>query len=287
MFVSIDIGKSNTRIASSKDLKTIQKIEKFPTNPSLTEQKKILKDLIYKVSEGEQVKAICIGMSGLLDRVSKTFYKINTYPELNKMPFQLFLQDIFTGNPQVVIENDALLAAYGEALRGSGKEFDIVAYLTLSTGVGGARIPFKEIDYSYYFSEPGHQIIIQDGNEDPFCGQKGCLQSYVSGTAFEEIYKVKPEECNDEKIWSSYSKNLASGIINIISMWSPEVVIIGGGLSQKFDFMYPGLLENLEKQTFFPVPEIRKCALGDESGLHGGFAYLAKLIEVKLTETKL
>ena len=280
MFASLDIGKTNTRIASSKDLKNIMKFETFPTSQSLEEEKKLVKEALYKVTDGEQVKGLSIGMSGICDRVNKTFYKCDIFPELNNLPFQAFLQNCIDEKTQVLVENDALLAAFGEAVRGAGKEFDVMAYLTLSTGVGGARIAFKEIDYSYYFSEPGHQIIEQDGREDPFCGQKGCLQSYVSGTSFENIYKIKPEDCKDDSIWDSYSKHLTSGLINIISMWSPEVIVLGGGLSNKFDFIYPGLLENLEKQNLFPIPEIRKAALGDQSGLHGGFALISKLIEV-------
>ncbi len=278
MYISVDLGKTYTRVASSKDSKNIFKIEKFPTNQSLDEEKKLIKETIYKVSDGESIKFLAIGVPGIVDRIDKSFYRMTVYPELNDQPFQALLQDCIEKVPQAVVENDALLAAFGEAATGSGKEVDVVAYLTLSTGVGGARIAFKQIDPTFYFSEPGHQIIAQEGREDPFCGQKGCLQSYVSGPAFEEIYKMKPEECRDENIWADYSKHLASGIINIISMWSPEVIIIGGGLSQKFDFMYPSLLDILNKQDFFPIPEIRKSAFGDNSGIQGGFAYISKFI---------
>jgi len=279
MFASIDIGKTNTRVASSKDLKNIMKVETLSTSQSLEEEKKLVKDTLYKVTDGEQVKGLAIGISGISDRISKTFFKCDVFSELNGLPFQAFLQNCIDEKTQVVIENDALLAAFGEAVRGSGKEFDVVAYLTLSTGIGGARIAFKEIDYSYYFAEPGHQIIVQDGREDKYCGQKGCLQSYISGPSFEDIYKMKPEDCNDDSVWASYSKHLSSGLVNIISMWSPEIIVLGGGLSNKFDFMYPDILENLRKQSLFPIPEIRKAALGDQSGLQGGFALIFKLIE--------
>jgi predicted NBD/HSP70 family sugar kinase len=276
MYVSIDLGKTNTRVACSKDLKNIQQMEKFVTLPNLEEQKKVLKDTIARVVTGEQVKAVVVGMPGIIDRVGGAFYRVNTYPELNGQPFSAFTAG-FLDKTTVFIENDALLAGFGEAVGGAGKEFDIVTYLTLSTGVGGVRICFKEIDSSYYYMEPGHQIIVQDGREDLFCGQKGCLQAYVSGPAFETNYKMKPEDCKDDAVWNDYS-----GIINILSMWSPEVVIIGGGLSQKFDFIYPGLIENLNRQNFFPVPEIRKSAFGDESGIYGGFSYINKFIEKAL-----
>jgi len=278
MYVSIDVGKTNTRVSSSRDSKNIFKKEKFLTSQSLEEEKKLIKDAVYKVTDLEQIQAISVGLPGIIDRISNTFYKVNTYPELNGLPFQAFLQGFAEKIPKIIVENDALLAAFGEAVGGSGKEFDIVAYLTLSTGVGGARISFKEIDQSYYFSEPGHQIIVQDGREDPFCGQKGCLQSYVSGPAFEEIYKMKPEECKDGNIWSDYSKHLASGLINIISMWTPEVIVLGGGISQKFDYIYSDLMDNLRKEKLFPIPEIRKSALGDDAGLLGGFIYISRFI---------
>jgi len=277
MYVSIDLGKSNTRVASSKDLKIIDKVEKFPTFKDLAAEKSAIREAIYKVANAEAVKFVCVGMPGILNKMSGTFYKMAIYEELNGLPYDAFVQDCIKG-PQVLFENDAYLGGYGEAVAGSGKEFNVVAYLTLSSGVGGVRIPFKEIDPSFYFSEPGHQIIVENGLDDPVCGQKGCLQAYCSGTAFESIYHMKPEDCSDEKTWDEFSVHLASGIINIISMWAPEIVVIGGGLSQKFDFYYPGLIENLGKQSFFPLPEIRKAAFGDESGLHGGFSYINKVI---------
>ncbi len=281
MYISIDIGKSNTRVASSKDLRVVHKIEKFPTPEDLMTAKFAIKEAVFKVSDAETVKYACLGIPGIIDKVNGVFYKLSVYEELNGQPYQALLQDCIQG-PEVFIENDAFLGGYGEAVSGSGKEFNIVAFLTLSTGVGGARIPFKEVDQSYYYMEPGHQIIVENGRVDPVCGQAGCLQAYCSGTAFEAIYNVKPQNCSDDKIWNEFSGHLASGIINVISMWSPEVVVIGGGVSEKFDFFYPGLIDSLNKQNFFPLPEIRKAAFGDESGIHGGFAYISKFIGKEL-----
>jgi predicted NBD/HSP70 family sugar kinase len=277
MFVAIDIGKTNTRVASTKDLKAVYKLEKFATSPDLVEQKAKIKEAFRKVVESEQVKYCCIGMPGILDKISQTFFKITLWPELDGLPYAAFLKGCIEG-PDVYFENDAALAGLGEAVRGSGKEFGIIAYVTISTGVGGMRIPVKELDQSFYFSEPGHMIIDKDGPVDETCGQKGCLQALISGPAFENLYHVKPEDCNDEKLWDEYSDHLSIAVTNLIAMWAPEAVIIGGGLSQKFDFMYPKLLENLQTQKFFPVPEIRKSAFEDESGIQGGFTYISRII---------
>jgi predicted NBD/HSP70 family sugar kinase len=78
MYVSIDLGKTNTRVACSKDLKNIQQMEKFVTLPNLEEQKKVLKDTIARVVTGEQVKAVVVGMPGIIDRVGGAFYRVNT-----------------------------------------------------------------------------------------------------------------------------------------------------------------------------------------------------------------
>ncbi len=278
MYLSIDIGKSNTRVASSRDLKSIVDITKFATSSDLTEQKKNIKESVFKVSGGEPIQSAVLGVPGIINRFSGSFFKMNLYPQLNGLAYESFLQDCLEYK-EVFVENDALLAGYGEAVGGSGKEFDIVCYLTLSTGVGGCRIAHKSADPSYYFQEPGHQIILEGGRECPVCGQKGCLQAYTSGQAFEEIYKMKPEDCSDDAIWDDYAKHLACGINNLIAMWSPEIIVIGGGLSQKFDFIYASLIEQMSKMTFFPVPEIRKSAFGDESGIRGGFFAISKIIE--------
>lgn len=67
------------------------------------------------------------------------------------------------------------------------------------------------LDQSAAGFEPGHQIIVRNGRYWKSCKQKGCLEAYVSGTAFYEIYRVKPEDCDDPKIWKDWSRQLAYG----------------------------------------------------------------------------
>lgn len=278
MFVAVDIGKTTTRVASSRDLKDIYRIEKFPTLRTLEEEKEAIKKTVAKVSDNEKTNLAVVGVPGIIDRNARSFYRVSIYPDLIGEPFSKLLSGcIETQN--VLVENDCLLAGFSEALAGSGKEFDVVSYIGLGTGVGGVRIAFKEIDYSYYFSEPGHQIIVHGGRQDPFCGSKGCVQAYISGAVFEEIYKVKPEDCKDEKIWEDYSGYLFCALNNVISMWTPEVIILGGGLSNKFDFFYPGLINHFKNQFIFPIPEIRKSAFGDDAGIKGAILLMSKVTE--------
>jgi glucokinase len=279
MYISIDIGRTNTRVASSKDLVNLHQSVRFLTEPILKNQQQKLKEAIEKVSEGEKPKFGCVGIPGIIDREKNEFIRVNLYPELNGFTYMMLLQGCLETFP-VYVENDALLSGYAEAVAGSGKEFNIVCYLTLSSGVGGVRVSYKTLDRTVFYSEPGHMIIMEGGRPDKTCGQRGCLESYTSGTSFKEIYGMEPKDCNDEAIWNDYSKHLASGLVNIMAMWAPEVVVLGGGVSQKFDFIYTGLMDNLKKQRFFPVPEIRKSAFGDDSGIKGGFIYLTDMEKI-------
>lgn len=276
MFISIDLGSTNTRIASSKDLDDIYKVKKFATSHNLNDQIKLLNNSLLDVSDHGEIKNICLGVAGILDRKLHKVVKSPNNSSLNGVS----LESLFEGayfRADVVSENDALLGALGEAVAGAGKEYASVAYLTLGTGVGGARINNKNIDTSFSFFEPGHQIIVKDGRYNKRCKQDGCLESYVSGTAFEEIYEIKPENCTDLEIWKDYAKFLSIGILNILAMWSPDILVLGGSVSNKFDIFNPFLMEHLKTQTFFSIPSIKKAELGDLSGVMGGFILLRKL----------
>jgi len=178
---------------------------------------------------------------------------------------------------KVLAENDASLGGLGEAVLGAGKNYEVVAYLTLSTGVGGVRIAGKEIDPHQNFSEPGHMIIEEGGRKCEFCGQNGCLCAYTSGTAFENIYGMSSSVCEDPGIWTEYAKKLSLGVINIMAEWAPDVIVLGGSISNKFEqFIKEPLLAELAKQNFFEIPPIVKSELGDNSGIYGGFVLLSQ-----------
>lgn len=274
MYISIDLGKSNTRVASTADLKEIYKIVKFSTNDDLEAQKKMIADAIAEVSEGQTIEAIALGVPGAFDNVNKKFTKMANYPILNGIGFAgLFPENL--KETKVLVENDAALGALGEAYFGSGKDKNITAYLTLSSGVGGARVKKYEKGYDLLNAEPGHHVISEKDEMSDKSGIRGTLESFCSGGFFEERYHAKPEPTTDKEIWKSYASHLSTGIINVTAMWRPEVIVLGGGVSNyNFDVFYPYLLEELGKQTFFEIPEIKKAYLGDNSGVYGGFILL-------------
>lgn len=277
MYLSLDVGGTNTRIASSYDLKNIVKDLKFDTSQDLETQKSLIEQGIAEICAGEEeLKGICLGVPGLVNKKENKFEKIVNVPALSNIyAEELLPEHIRTKN--ILAENDATLAGLGEAVLGIGKDYEVVVYLTLSTGVGGVRIAGKQIDPYQKFSEPGHMIIEEDGRYFELCGQKGCLSAYVSGTAFKSVYGVSPIDCEDSEIWGDYAKKLSLGIINILALWAPDVIVLGGSMSKKFEecFKKPLLLE-LEKDPLFEIPPIVKNNLGDKSGIYGGFVLMSQ-----------
>ena len=152
-----------------------------------------------------------------------------------------------------------------------------MAYITISTGVGGGRIVNGKIDYHALPVEPGHQILDPNGRFWPGCGQKGCFESLCSGRAFEMTYGVKPEFCEDYRIWDEHAENCAQGLVNVIALWTPDVLVIGGSLIKAGPKFTKPLIENTKKLLqIYPAPKIEISKMGDDNVLLGGLIYQAQ-----------
>lgn len=274
MYISIDLGRSTTRIASTLDLKSILKIVKFKTESDVNLQRTNIFKSFDEVAGDAEIDAISFGFPGITDKFKKVFEKSANYPQIEGLDIRNFFPEKLTQS-KILVENDAALGALGEAYFGSGKDKESVAYITLSTGVGGAFVRKYENEYLLINAEPGHQIVNIDDTISDGTGIKGTLESYCSGSYFRKRFGSTPDITAGAENWKKYSYYLSAGIINIISMWNPEVVVLGGGLSiHNFDNFYKYLTDEIKKQTFFSIPQIRKSELGDDSGIYGGFILL-------------
>lgn len=273
MFIAIDIGGTSTRVASSKNLKTIAKIEKFSTEKDFDLAIKKMTESIRKLCLKSKIQAIVIGLPGVINKKTKKLVKApNLKTWINKSIANLLSKKF---NCPVFVENDTALGGLGEAVFGAGRKYQIIAYIAIGTGFGGVRIVNRQIDRSAQGFEPGHQILKPNGKYWSSCKQKGCLESLVSGTAFYKKYKIRPEDCKNSRVWNDFSKNLAQGLINVIALWSPNIVIISGGFSERSHLFLNQTKEYVKKNLLiFKPPPIVKSKLGDNSGLYGGLHYL-------------
>lgn len=278
MFITIDMGASNTRVASSWDLSVIYKTEKFNTNPDLPTQKNLIRETINKLSDNQKVNALCLGVPGKINKNGKKFTRLPNYPPLNGKSFKDLIE--MDAKSLLFVENDVTLAGIAEAVMGEGRNYTTLAYLSLGTGVGGVKVEKKDRKLVFDNPEVGHHIIVENGRLNKNCGDYGCLEAYTSGSSFLQIYKTKPEDCEDIEVWADYANYLALGISHILDIWKPQILILGGSISNKFEYFYPDLLFKLKKIAHTDIPEIKTSKLADSVGLYGGLIYLNNALAV-------
>ncbi len=179
----------------------------------------------------------------------------------------------------VFLENDTAMVGLGEAVAGAGKGYGIVAYITVSTGVNGVRVVDGRIDRNIWGFEIGHSIINADGVRC-FCGGRGHLEAYVSGTAIRRRYGARAEALSSARSWDEIARHLASGINNTVVYWSPDIIVVGGAVAKKipFDRVRRHLASALK--IFPSAPPVEPAILGETAGLRGALVFLNQRLSI-------
>jgi len=273
-YVVFDIGGTKTRVATSADLKTFTAVTSYKTPPTFKAGMQLLTETVDGLTD--DVTAFAGGIRG---RLMEDKTGIENDGKLTKWAGESvvgYLQKKY-GDIPVFLENDAAIAGVGEAVFGGGAGLDIVAYHTVSTGVGGAKIEHGIIDESNIGFEPGHQILDIDRT---ILGEEitPTLENMVSGTAIKLRFGVEPYEIpQSDVLWDDLAGYLAQGLRNTILYWSPDAIVLGGSMiigdpAIKIDAIRKATAEALD--GFEPTPLIVEAKLGDEAGLWGGLAVL-------------
>ncbi|MEK7622112.1 MAG: ROK family protein [Patescibacteria group bacterium] len=251
MLLLFDIGRTKFRFARSLDAETISAPEIISTPATVEEGVKRIVEAVKQSKE--PITAVVIA-------ASRKVWEGAPFADLVRREL---------GVP-VHLENDAALGGLGEALHGAGRGFRLIAYVTVSTGVGGAKIEAGRIDENAFGFEPGQQIIAMSDQNT------GRLEDYVSGFAVAQRFGRPPRELTDDKIWQDLSHYLAAGLTNILLHWSPDCLVLGGSMFREPGFKVT-VLESLIRKylnTFPKLPVIKLAELGESSALHGGLVYL-------------
>ncbi|MBI5817235.1 MAG: ROK family protein, partial [Candidatus Yonathbacteria bacterium] len=189
MYILFDIGGTNMRIAATQDGESFGDPVILPTPKTFEEGIALFAQHAHILANGEKIEGIVGGIAGTLTQDKGTLIASPNLSGWIGNPLRGKLLDLF--KVPIYIENDSAMVGLGEATYGAGQGFDIVAYITISTGVGGARIVNGVIDESSNGFEPGHQIIDPDNSMCPECDGND-LESYISGTSITKRYGVKP-----------------------------------------------------------------------------------------------
>jgi predicted NBD/HSP70 family sugar kinase len=270
LYASIDIGGTNTRIGLSENLKTFKSIERLETPDTLYDLSSYLEK-----SLPPETTAICLCIAGPVDH---KFNRLINGTNIKALRSGISPEELLPKYKTKIIKllNDSEAGCLSEAIIGEGKNFEKVAYITLSTGVGGAYIKDKILKLDRYNSEPGRHIIEIGGREGISTKIQGEWEAYSSGWAFSQMYGVSTKDCKDENIWESYAEELSIGLHNISVLWSPEVIVLGGGITNQWKYFLPRTttLLNTSMKAIRPAPELKISSIGDDNILLGGLLYL-------------
>lgn len=277
MYALFDIGGTKTRVAMSHDLRSFGESVKFDTPKVYEEGIVALSEAIEKLRNGEKITQSAGGIRGPLAADHSGIAHDDVLTDWQGKPL---VSDLGARiNAPVSLENDAALAGLGEARFGAGKGFSIVAYHTISTGMGGARIVEGKIDANSRGFEPGHQTIDADRTLCPTCSGTD-LEDLISGAALEARFHKKPYEIpQSNPVWDELAHWLAHGLKNTIVYWSPDVIVLGGSMIVGDPRI---LLTDVKRHTetvlagIVACPPIKDAILADVGGLYGAMALLGQ-----------
>lgn len=311
--IGVDLGGTNIAIGIVNDRYEIVRKGSVPTKPErgadpiIADMAALCRKLIAE--EGltlADIESVGVATPGTANNMTGVVEYANNIPFL-QYPLADRLSAQLDGK-KVYIENDANAAAKAEAIAGVAAGAPISVMITLGTGVGGGIIIDGKVYTGFNFAgaELGH-VVIQKGGRQCSCGRKGCWEAYSSATGLVNITKDHIVEARaagkktimDDMIGGDLSKvsartafnamkqgdevgaqvvdeyisYLSCGIVNMINIFQPNVLSIGGGVCNEGDYLMKPLLEKVWGETYTregtPRTQILIAKLGNDAGIIG------------------
>lgn len=285
--IGVDLG--GTKIAtglatkSGKIIKETEILTEAQDGPK--EVLNRIKESIYAVAgkKIKQVAKIGVGAPGTVNYKEGSVLYPPNLPGWKEVNLRDLIKKEF--NAPVYVDNDANCAALAEAKYGAGQEIKDFVYVTISTGIGGGIIINKKIYRGAIGAagEVGHMFITKDGKKCS-CGQYGHFEGLAAGGAINRHYGVTALEVTEAakkhkrwafKIINEVADTIGLGFANIVNILNPELIVVGGGLSNMGEILLQPIRFALKKYAL-PLPyksvKIVRAKLGTKSGLRGAIA---------------
>lgn len=308
-YIGVDLGGTNIAVGVTDENGTILYKDSVKTlrDRSFEEISDDIGNLCVGVLakariNSDEVKSIGIGTPGACDYNNGVLIYASTF-KFKNADFKKALQKFI--NVPVYIENDGNAAALAECMAGGAKGAKNIIMITLGTGIGGGII----IDGCIYrgfnnvAGELGHTVIVC-GGQQCVCGRKGCFEMYASATALirmtREYVSNNPDSyisgiCegkadnidartaflaarNGDKagieLVEIYEEYLAEGLSNMINIFEPEVLIMGGGVSKEGEYLLAPIRQKIIEKVYskgldVPQTKIVEAILGNDAGIVG------------------
>ena len=282
--IGIDLGGTKIEGILLDDSFNIVERTRIPTQQEKG-YKSIINSIVSLVEE-LKIKAsdnVTIGVSapGAISKKSGLIKNSNTQCLIG-MPLKEDLKQAL--DQEIAIDNDANCFALAEATLGAAKNHNVVFGVIMGTGVGGGIVINGEVHRgrTYIAGEWGHHTLRINGNKC-YCGKLGCVETYISGPALEKrwteltgkteslpsiIHNLDTEKGQQWK--KEFLENFGIGLANVIDILDPDVIVLGGGISN-ISFLYDEGRDAVYDKVFSDLVEtpILKNQLGDSAGVFG------------------
>lgn len=292
MKIGIDMGGSHVAIGIvNENEKIIEKFEKdikTVGDQAKAEISTYIIEIISKIKENHNIEKIGIGSPGTpRDGVLTNLINL----KIKEFDISSILMEHF--DIPVLLKNDAKCAGLAEKTYGALKEYQDAVFLCLGTGIGASVfMNGKELKpIQNPGMEIGHMVIDKNGIKCN-CGKTGCFETLcsvkrlkdklidemnlskeVSSKELLEILKWRAKEENIKKILEEYIDNLNIGLSNIIDIFAPQAICLGGGFVYFEEILYKPFLEKYynERKSFYKdrIPDIKLALLGNDAGIIG------------------
>lgn len=292
MIAGVDIGGTKIAVGLVDDVGQV-----LARTERLTEPERGFADGLERISamirdlgrqRGSPLHGIGVACTGPVNPETGIIGAVEFLPGWENAPIVTELERRF--DVPVVMENDADAAALGEWMWGVGQGVRIFLYVTISTGIGGGLIVDGQLYRGVEGAHPeiGHHVIDPSGPTCA-CGALGCWESLASGSAMERWFKEnapselstqKPsarEICSQDHVHAKAAiartgHYLGLGLANLITLFTPDVIALGGGLMHSRDLFWPQIQETIQLSCgYVPHEKVRllHATLGDDIGIIG------------------
>ncbi|HVS83134.1 MAG TPA: ROK family protein [Pyrinomonadaceae bacterium] len=303
---AVDLGGTNLRAANiDRDGRIYERVR--TATPASDKAEDIASAIVAAVREcetaglnrGAQIQAVSVVVPGSVHAETGVVVNAPNIPSLPGFRLASALREAL--DRPVLLENDANAAALGEMWQGAARNCKTIICLTLGTGVGGAIILDGELwrGVTGTAGEIGHSGVEPFGGVKCKCGNVGCLEVYASATAIvrmtrealaqypsSRLHSINTTELTSENICSAAIEDdelaldvfrrmgayLGVAMANVVNIFNPEMVVIGGGVAAAWDLFVQPAREEIMKRAF-PVPaercQIVRAECGDDAGLLG------------------
>lgn len=291
MLIGIDWGGTKIEaIAMQRDGRELLRLRRDTPRHDYDGCLRMITGLIAELkSTTGQTGSIGIGIPGSLEPVSR-LGKGASSTWLLGQPVERDLREAI--GRDIRVENDADCFAASEAADGAGAGFNVVFAVILGSGAGAGIAIGGRAHHGPNNSggEWGHNPLpfpdtTEISGRPCYCGRHGCMESWVSGRAFEAEYtrhtnedlkarqivdRMRAGDRLSRMLWERYIDRVARGLATVINTLDPDVLVMGGGMSN-IDELYEDLPRELAKRTFSTVfhTPIRRAVHGDFSGVRG------------------